>query len=371
MQFAMFAIFISSCDKVELPDPILDDPVFVVAGMVDGEAFDFQAGVDEYYLFTQVTEDINGFLVYEGTLKDIDDCENPCPNSLSIEFRKDTIPGANIEDLLNVGLKEIWNKDLSTTGNMAAVTFENLSTASPGSTFEWNFGNNITSMLEDPGTVVFDSLVPNSNPIISLKVSSASGNCSSIYSNPIITPSTECMVSISLESIPAGQELCANMMGVAPFSYNWQDASGFGQTSECISVPSDTLGSIFLISTDASGCSDSMSLDFFGDLGQPTEFCTARFRISDYVTIVAEDDLGFGKVNIIYVDENGVSYESNSAELNPLDNFTILSAESYDDNENGKATYKFTFECDVDLANDLGEKIRMENVVGTWAVAVE
>lgn len=86
--FIVLAVLIwSACSKSDLPDPVLEDPVFMVNidSTAEGPA-SVTAGKDGVYLFTQVQPGFNDILVLSGTFADSKCSTGNCPGSLGFEF---------------------------------------------------------------------------------------------------------------------------------------------------------------------------------------------------------------------------------------------------------------------------------------------
>ncbi len=84
------ALIWSACTKSDLPDPVFENPVFMVNfdSTSEGPA-SVTAGKDGIYLFTEVSRGFDELLVLSGAFADSKCPTGDCPGSLRFEFRNE------------------------------------------------------------------------------------------------------------------------------------------------------------------------------------------------------------------------------------------------------------------------------------------
>ena len=369
---------IIGCKKVELPAEMMSGPIFSFAALINGSVRSNSAGADNYYLFTDNYIDEFGTPVYYGQLANLSDCPGECLESLTIEFRNTTEAMNLDQNLLSPGQRDYYAGLIDTSViDLLSLTFENISfTNDPNVEYLWDFGNGLTSNLENPGTIIFDNADhAGINSVISLTVTNSAG-CSISTAVDIASGdpvSQNCPVQFGWQNnAPAGLEICAFDLVNTPLDIFWT----FGDTtinSNCFELPQNDNAFISASVTSLTGCEDPVIIVSQVDtLTGLVSVCHAGFYISNIESIgTMIDQAGLGTVNIKYTDVNGVTFESGYVANQNGYSFEILSSEDYVLNENGKNTRQFEFKFTGKLANSTGAEIEIQNATGNWAIAIE
>lgn len=365
-----------ACDKAEIINEGFDDPVFMLSGMLNGEAFDYTAGISDYYLFTEVREE-EELKIYSGQLGSIDHCPNFCNESLTIEIRNTILGSTLAENTFDEGERKFYNGASDETIDLqtAELFFENTSTSNEELTYFWDFGNGITSTKETPDPLLFILPVIGPASVVALTVTSVSGCESTNFQEITVTnpPASDCELIWAVSDIGASPpQICAEMPGDPLATFEW-DYLGQDLTEACIDLEPDSEAVASVWGTTSAGCTVNADINIQPVTNGDLALCQANFRISAEADMQSEiiDIVGLGTINIVYVDEDGLRYESGSLPEQINGSFTILSVEDYEVNENGLRTKSFEFECSAWLYNADGAAIRLENAKGRWAVAVD
>lgn len=388
--FLIIILLISSCKKVDLPDPTFSQPVFYVDWTSNGVSEGLTAGEDNFVLTSDFGMDNNG--VHEFIAKfDKIDCVFECGESLVIkikDFQVAVAGGVNIEEALVPGNyfyeahpDTIWIVDVATTYTIdfdASSTIFSSGGANPTPIYTWTFpnGNTITSMDPQVQFILQDINIPNEVPVTLLVLGDSTANCFSTATQLIrlnAAGSTQCGVQIMTNSNPIGllDSLNAIAYGTAPFTYLWST----GESSADI-FPQFFGDPYSVTITDATGCvAESMVI---APSPNALDFCSAHFTsnisvdsVVDSTFTIETNPFEFSKIIIEYTDKDSTFY---STELAPQTNvvnsfFKINAVDDFDDNPSGQKTKKLNIQFSCILFSENGDSMELTEGEGVIGVA--
>ncbi len=370
-------LLISSCKKLDVPDPTDGTPVFTAVLELDGSTKTLEAGVDDYYMFTEFELDTNEVYVYAGRLQK-ENCQDSCGEKLTIKIRDAAQGNSNIEESLIAGNNYFYysenNNDIigwtyDTVFNYNVVFNAGASDFVPNPIspiFSWDMGTGV-DIIGDSVAVVYPSL-DNASPVtLTLKTNTNNGDsCVSKQTQNIRLNSSErCSTAIVLDADSTMALLIAEATGAVPFSYVWSNGTTF-QTN----VFQGNEHTVTV--TDKNGCVSTAFIHGDSSPGAVPTICTARFDYSvtkgiaqiDSLPIFANDPLHLSRVTVEYTDGENITYSSANGD-NSNAFFKIISVEEYDKNENGQRVKKLVLAINCTLYNPIyGErKLVAEEVV--------
>lgn len=370
-------VLAGGCRKVDL-EPVDGTPLFMASAKLDGAPHQWQAGVDDFYMFSSFEKDALNVYEFSGSFAKKDSC---CGEIFTIRIRDfqqagqglPEIEAALAQDLLfasQTGIDTLWETKQDTTG--WTTTFNASSSILPNTpvNYVWSYGDGKSDTLDQQTTTHFYDDLP-TQPV-TLTVRALNNTCSSSISKQLNlnTNSSPCGLNLNLQFLNpnnpnGGVQIIAQPIGNQPFTYSWSN----GTAGSFITIP-DTAGIIgaSVTVTDATGCVVSSAVNTTLGLGSTLlPVCIAKFSNTPVVpqtvdvqvidSLIIGDSLQFSKVKIEYTDAAGEFY---SSFLGPQDNtahIQILDVESYEVNEKGEETKKVSLEFNCRLWNELGHFI--------------
>ena len=368
--FVILAIFLAagSCRKDLVPPNPNDNPEFSVAATVDGVPIVLEAGVDDYFLYTNADTSLGEVWQATGTLQKRD-CVN-CNSYFTLRFRNDHSGYGNGMSPSFISAGDIALSDWSGVyeDSKSVVQFfadPNNQSSTVVSHF-WNFGDGNTST--DPSPTHTFRMMGGDSIFSVMHITTLNGGCSGAQTNTIDAKS-DCP--LDFEVYVVGQTVYFNPLTTAPgnYVYHWQ----FGdQQSSYTSNPAHTYATpgeytaLLTIENTSLGCSSSISKKVI--VGQTG--CHANFSyVVDEIIVPTIDLEQFGTVEIEYVNDLGRKYLSSIMPQSAQCNLTKV--EPYKPNHEGKPTLKVTLEADCMLVSEnLADTIHMQNAVFNFAIGL-
>ncbi len=375
---------LAGCQKIDV-EPVEGTPVFSITAEVDGDAKNWQAGVDGYYMFSEFEKDTNDVYVFTGRLQR-DSCSSGCGESLTIHIRDfQQVFGVNPDVDLALKPGDYFYKKENTDSSFWLLdttifyhtAFDASASVSPTGTaiFTWNFGGLGTAAGLTP-EFDFDQL---DQPVpVTLSMATSNTGCSSSQTRMVRKPTpnaSSCSVQISVEndSTSLGTILTAMASGAAPFTYSWSN----GTTTASILLPFNQQSQATVTVTDALGCTSSSQVSFSSNPGAPPAYCSAAFsfdveeviELDSTQVFIPGDPLQFSKITVEYTDANGQLYRSDRQTQAGFSFFKILSVEEFDLNEKSEKTKKLSVRFACRLWDVQGDFIEIKNGEAVIAVA--
>lgn len=355
-------LLFSQCNKIELPPDTEDDPVFDVELKESGSVLgSFTAGLDNYRLYTSYEQGVDSVWTFIGEFKKEDGTANNSP-SLRFEIRDIEVNSSvNIEEALMQSPYGFYNTnfpiiiDTAFRAQFSALTM-GCPQGLPAEAFVWNFGDNSSEETGHTATHLYENT---DNRDVQLKINY--GNNQETFIQQTLTFDTLPHCSVQLNVVQGGTYLFATGSGIAPYSYQWNDGTNGN------SMFIDTVNVDYSITmTDASGCVVIANgpIDLNG-------ICTAQFTYNAFTAIDTSVVMlsQYSTITIIYVDENGETFRSDSDEQQNTSFFTIEEVEDFKKNERGEQTKKLTVSFLCELFSDNNSSITVENTNGIIGIA--
>ncbi len=349
-----------SCKPEELPPTETGTPVFSIKG---GD-IDITAGENDFYLFTDHTNDDSDVFSFRGRFAKTSDCVSDCKEELLVEirnFEQTTATGVDVESALFPGNYAYKMFNPSTSEDSIVVTLTAEPEGNGPNFFQWivNYDVDSSSITETFFTEEVVLTFSESQNVSSLDVCLEimnNNNCQIEYCNEIyLDPnSTNCQADFYIEdNSPIFLQLKAEMInGDAPFTYMW----GNGTTTDTFTLfHNGSLMDTFCVTiTDASGCIDDICKSLIIQGGTMPTICGSRFSYDKTIVPGGEDSLQLSRVLIQYTDPDGVVYRSDFQEQPNSSNFLITAIEDFELNENGEKTKKLDISGFCRLFNSNG-----------------
>lgn len=381
---------LASCKKVEL-DPKDGEPVFSAIAELNGEQHIWQAGVEDYYMFSSYDKDVYDVYEFIGKLSTSDSSSNETI-SFRIRDAKTTLEGPTvIEAALNTSIAfryanhaeadTIWRLEIDTVWGTQLDASNSIFPNIPVM-FEWQFGDGTSDTINNLAIITHQYEALPIEPT-TLTVSALNGSCSASLSKMIASNANSCDLGFDLQpvnpsSFDSGYWLTAQPSGVPPFLYQWSNGSNANAVVLFDSLIQSNSASVTV--TDGVGCTTSGSVSSSFIPGSIPPLCVAAFDFSPFSidttvtivldTIIKDDSLQFSNVIVEYADNNGIQYSSFNEESQPSFSFFKLNNISdYDNNENGEKTKKLDISFACRVWNELGSFIDIKDGKAIIAVA--
>lgn len=334
-------VLLIACKKEKFPEPTVSKPVFELQANIDGEAVLLQGGVDDYYLYSSISQDINGIKSFVADFSKIG-CTT-CPNSLKItliDYASSTLGATQTDSSFYVG-----PYNYATTAGIASrysIAFTKINLGPPLSNISWDFGDGSSSTALNP---TYTYVRPGKYDVC--VDASFTGGCISTLCNTIGLGNQESFLETSLNaSNPTGTSIdfSANgAAGVAPYQYFWDFGDGNTSTSQNITHNYSTEG-VYTVAVTVRDAIGSEKTERQNVRTQNSSDCVARYNY--VINPVANPD-NLGNIIIEWRDANGVLYTSKNNSQPIKSFFKINSIEEYLPNENNQPTKKMvvTFSC--------------------------
>ena len=367
---AVLGLLISACNKIELPPPVEEDPVFSLQlDWADGVSLDLVAGEDRYYLFTGFEADSLNVFEFSGRFAQLD-CLDQCEPSFAIYFRNDATTQASdpgVPAFLQGGQDLILKSEQGFVyDTLVQYTYDFFSTSSvcgAQPVYTWTIDDTliIASLLPElqldwVSDQPFDACLQIEDPS-----GSFASQCqrvrfdSTAHFAALIEADTN---AVSLTAIPSG--------GVAPYSYSWNN--GFtGPVNQFIQPG----GSYCVTITDATGLESSSCVQTPQNPAG-AQLCVAGFEYQSAeeteIIPISGDSLQLKTVILEYV-EGGMVYRSDRIAQPSGAFFTIDAVEPYGPNEEGRPTLRISARFSGLLASEDGMTREVAEARVVFAIA--
>lgn len=330
-------LLLPSCRK-ELPEAVVEEPVFTLSAIVSGGPLEIAAGEDNYYLYTSFQADSTGANWYEGAFRKVD-CPD-CPGNFMVRLKDGQSPSSAKPDM-DASLLQDYSP-----GGDDRYRVQFLATPDgPGPlTFHWDFGDGNTSGSANP-THTFSSGTFD----ICLTVEYGSGCVDTLCNTMTFLGTDNCLATFSHQSAPGSNAVSFSPLvrGEPPFTYFWEfgDGANSSQESPTHFYNSQTTYEACLTVTDA-----NKSVSYFCGTVDPFNIAPC---MTNYRAILDSQETGAGKQVVVeYIAEDKIAYLSDGG-LQPAGSyFSITDHESYERNESNQATEKISAGFELRLFNE-------------------
>ena len=352
----------SGCEEKPLPEEVIGEPVFNFEGELGSANVHLQAGVDDYYMFSDYQKDNQDVHIFTGEFSPLA-CEG-CPESLRIgirDFRK-VATGGEIDILQALQEKTYSFRYEEQQIDIFRVFFTHQ--GNPSNSFNWDFGDGSTSSDANPVHEYPDSL---NAAQVCLQSTDPSG-CTTNICNQINLADTTCKADFIHELDPQRSyvRFQAVASGKPPLRYRWNFGDGFGASLGNPGYFYRTPGRyrVCLTITDANQCTNTICKNITAD----PALCENNFTY-EVQRSSTPDPLQLSTVIVRWRDANGTVFRSDYQEQPSTSSFRILSSSLYDRNEKGEKTAMVELEVNCLLFAENGEKMELKNGKAVIAVA--
>lgn len=366
----IFSLLLSpGCEKVELPPPVEEDPVFTLGiSWADSSSLQLSAGEDRYYHFAGFEADSQDVFTFYGRFAQLD-CLDQCGPSFAIHLRDDQVSVVDQPDFpgfLGAGLSIPFRGPVgSTFDTIYQYLYQFESTSNTGGVLlpqVWVFEDSITMAVTDPLLVRTTAQPYNA----CLEIGNPAQGCYSRQCQTVVTDSLAALSVVIqpdsnttfLDAIPVG--------GQPPYAYQWNT----GPTTPFIQNFQPG-GTYCVTVTDAIGAEGSVCVQIPFSPALPV--CVAsfgyQFSVETDVIPVTGDPLQLKTVILEYVDKEGVIFRSDLQAQAPGAFFVIEEVTPFEENENGYPTLRISARFSGVLFAENGDTLEVANGQAIFAVA--
>jgi hypothetical protein len=351
-----------TCKKEELPQSSqAAQPVFFFNGNINGTPKNWQAGVNNYYMYSSYTQDSVGVnkVVYgfSGTLQSTNSNTNSV--QIIINDKEVTAPNASVASHIDTALS-IPYYGYSTPSDSTTkyfIKFTPTILAGTPIAYTYNFGDGNTSNALSP-THTYTSV---GTYTTSLKVNFATGSSIAYNTIKILSVQPQLWMDSAISGVSNVTMNTAQIQftgiakhGVAPLTFTWNygDASTYtppATNADTITVTHtyDTINRIYSPSvtvTDHNGNSQTYNFNVWAGSADSTNGMYYSISAPQPITTMSYP---LSKVIVNYIDGSGNVYTSNNNLQPGTSTFQILSVSSYQSNLNNNPTkmLNITFNC--------------------------
>jgi PKD repeat protein len=362
----LFAFALITCKKETLqPGNSVGTPTFYFNGNVNGATVNLTAGVNNYYMYSSDTQDVNNVYHFIANLHPTN-CSN-CPNSIQFILNDDTnsSAGGNTPNI-NSSLKAAFYPFLTPTGGASSykVSFHPYLNDTNYARV-WYFGDGDSSRLLAPS----HTYLLGNDYNVTLKVADP---CNSVTTNgtDLGTPNAAMTNKIIVTNVFPGDSIALTTQitgGSAPYTYTWNFGDG---SSSTLASPTHTYvgpGEYQIKATikDANGLISYATKDTVTQ-GDTASYCIANFT-STIVPVLNPKALS--NVTVIYTDGSGNVYSSANVTQSLASAFQITTVSSYENNINGQTTKMLHVKFNCQLKDAGGQTSTITNGDAVIAVA--
>mgnify|MGYP006277955967 FL=1 len=359
----------TACDPTELPEPSDGDPLFRLEGNLDSASFELAAGVDNYFMFTELSPANDGTLRSLSRLEELD-CTTGCAPGWSFEFNGSA---ATLDSLLRPGQVPFIQPGTVSTDTTYILNLAANSTHSGGApvlSHEWVFYDDSTA-----GTTTVEKEIPGPGIYEVELTTITEGDCQSYTRKSFYFDTVQqgCEVSFTIDTTVLDSLIVATFdQGWQPEQLIWQDSIigspvfpftllpqlGADQFRLCLEGQ-------FQDGCNAASCQTILFFDPF-----PREVCRNRIDggIETAINTVVNPGPSSGVV-IRYQDELGNLYSTATGSQALPFSFIIESAEPYENNSLGQPTLELDIRFQCQLYDEAGLPWKTAEGSGTIAVA--
>ncbi len=385
-KFLIISTLFAACNKVEL-DPEDGEPVFTAEAKFDGNPKAWQAGVEDFYMFSSFEKDDFDVHVFSGSFTKTDSIVSG--ESLAFHIRDYQQLAEGSPDIIEAlehsfGFADMSGNDstlvttIDTVWNAIFFVTQSIQPSGIQVIYEWDFGDQGgDTTLQDSISHIYED-TPHNVPV-TLTVKAANNSCSGFYTKYITANGNaqNCQLNFNIDTFTFNSiTITALPSGVAPYQYLWSDSTITGSTYYLQLNPVG-MTYVAVTVTDALGCAVSGGLSTTIVSGTLPTICVAAFDYSiqqelidsQYYQIIYADSLQLSKITIVYTNTEGIQYRSDRQPQEPNATIKILEVDEYDTNEKGEKTKKLTLEFTCRLWNEQGSFIDVTEGKAVIAVA--
>ncbi len=347
--FVTGGMVVVSCKRQSPPSPAPFVPEFTFSGVVNGSQSNLQAGVNNYYMFTNCSLNPNGVYAFQGEFRDKTCSAGNCPNTLKItiqDYRAYSPLPTTTDSSLVTGYYSIAT--VSGASSRYTVQFFDSLYNGTAQSYLWNFGDGSSSSLDRPTHLYAHPGIYS----VSLFVQSTGSGSSSLSNYTAIGQSGNPIL------VAFGGTASGNVVnfassvggGVPPYTYNWNFGDGAsaittgGTSIHTYSGPGVYPGQLSI--TDAS---NTKVVSYANIATNPASGCYLNFYPK--VTTPVPNSSNLANVTLEWCDGSGVWWTSTNNNQPVTSMFQVLSVDNYQNNVSGQPTKKLHARISCTLYN--------------------
>ncbi len=321
------AFMVGACEKVDVPEPEDERPVFFSKLQVGGDPIDLVAGEGDYFMDATFVQD-SGTIDFVGILRPKDCITRLCPGSLRIGIRHvDRFDHSGIDVGASLQPKTV-DFAYKFRSDSALVRF---TIANPSTDAAQKLSWSLDQLTGSTKPLLTTKMIRDRDYRVGLQINQR--GCTSRQVQTIRLPEGGCRSKIKINS---NNLLSVRSNGTPPLTYNWMNQSK-DSVFQLRPATANMRENIWVRVTDARGCVSESEIGF-NSLSKD-QYCIADFTY-ETERIVNRDHFQLGKVTIDYVSEDGVVFTSNYLQQPTTSIFEISSVEDFKANNLGQPTKK-------------------------------
>lgn len=368
-RFLLFIIILfamSACEEQALPPASSGTPMFFAIGTMDGEAFQWNAGEEGFYMYTEYQNSSEAVNEYAGYIAK-ENCESNCRPKLRFVFFDESEESEKLDEVLIARKSDYSEPEMQDAYELSFSP--EVWTANPQAaslTYEWDFGDETKAtgatpkhyfpVNDDGFSVCLDVLNSTDN--------SRSSICRDVKWEDPCFKDFEVVSQIGYYNV---QVLDPEQND----QYDWAFSSGRFANGSVIDCEYGERASerICLTTTNTSdGCVSTICKNVVIDSSRAKSAVNFDFDMR-LTQIPTEKTIESKRVRIEYTDPSGKLYTSDQ-ELQPADSyFEIVNVEDFDPNKNGSLTKKMELLFNCKLYNGTSS-ISLNDFHANIAVAI-
>ncbi|MBK9283321.1 MAG: PKD domain-containing protein [Sphingobacteriaceae bacterium] len=338
-----------SCKKNPLPDEVeSESPVFYVQANVNGTHVRFEAGKQEYYMYSSHHQQNNGVYVYKAELKQ-SNCTNFCGYGISFSINDVDSVAQNSsmkpQDALFIGQHPFNDGNLPALGYYGTFVSPMPTVAD----FTWTINGSVLQTTTQAMSYYFDE---NKTYTVGLKVNKL--GCESQHNNVFkVGNPLQGNIGVSKTNMQYNFSAMPNPTG-GNIQYTWDFGDGtFGNSANEYheyQTPGDYMVKLTMIK---SGLTSDTCLSHYLARASTLDYCHANFTNAFTPKLNSK---ALSAITINLTDPaTGAVYSSSAMDQSTSNSFEIVSVEDYKMNANGDATkkIKIRFNCSVKSNNSV------------------
>lgn len=367
---AVALLSLYSCKKKELMVSKTDEPDFYLKGAKNNADFLLIAGDNGYYMYTDFTRDDSNVTAYKGILSK-GNCSTPsCYGALSLilrgtkQYNSDAIPDITQE----IVLKEyrFGLRDPKPLRRMRLSAEPSYFSKAGTYTYEWSFGDGQNATGDAP-----EVLFAHSTKSVSVCLNITGGDCSSHLCFDALTDKCSAEInvipqgnSIQLQGVYKGNSgaikyvwIFEDGRRVAGKSLAWVPESGINQAKVCLEI------------TDENDCVSRICRTVV--VHKDSVECAPAFNYQTSILQPVFGMLQLQTAEIIYTDENGVTFSTALSPTPGVEVLKILEIHDYKKSETGNPVKRLRISFTAVLTSATGAQIQFTQMEGYIGIAFQ
>ncbi len=357
------AFWFVGCQTLEFPEPVNDQPKFYFKGNIDGQPIDWNAGNNNYYMFSKVEKDVqNNVSVFTGHLKEQSCNQNvECANSILLRVRNSDI-GTPTANTLETGSREFVEAEVK---DSFEVTYTSVSECRDKQEVHW-----VINDQKYAGKTVTTVFAKGQN--VKTKLTSEMQGVTIMVEQmtPIISNDERCLFNISVKKVNRNYVIQVKPEKSVDVKATWKWNQGTQVSSDVVELANPS-GRITGELTLGDRCHATVAILL--DPNKLPENFRCSFALKYQLTRLKPhpNPTQRKRVEVIYFDQNAVAYSSRFALQDRSQLFKIEQVEDFINNDRDEKTKRVKFTLNCRLKNEKENRvIAIENATGVFAVAL-